>query len=87
MLSVKINGLAKYLSDNIEGSLYVDNVLVCYRGKSMNIIERQLQLFLEKGEIENGLKLYSSKTVGMYFCNKRGLYPLGVIITFIHATI
>jgi len=55
----------------------------------MNIIERQLQLGLEKGKIENRLKLSSLKTVGIYFCNKRGLHPLGVlvIIKCIHATI
>jgi hypothetical protein len=25
--------------------------------------------------MENGFKFYSSKTVGMHFCNKRGLHP------------
>ena len=38
--------LAKVLNDNIEGSLYVDDFLICYRGKNMNTIERQLQLCL-----------------------------------------
>jgi hypothetical protein len=38
--------LAKVLNDNIEGSLYVDDFLICYRGKNMNTIERQLQLYL-----------------------------------------
>jgi hypothetical protein len=40
-LSIKINSLAKVLNDNIEGSLYVDDFLICYRGKNMNNIERQ----------------------------------------------
>jgi hypothetical protein len=53
LLSIKINSLAKALNDNIEGSLYVDDFLICYRGKNMNIIERQLQICLNK--IENGL--------------------------------
>jgi hypothetical protein len=44
LLSIKINSLAKALNDNIEGSLYVDDFLICYRGKNMNIIERQLQI-------------------------------------------
>ena len=48
LFSIKINSLAKALNDNIEGFLYVDDVLICYRGKNMNIIERQLQLCLNK---------------------------------------
>ena len=53
LLSIKINSLTKALSDDIEGFLYVDDFLICYRGKNMNIIERQLQICLNK--IENGL--------------------------------
>ena len=43
----------------------------------MNNIERQLQLCLnkiEKWAMENGFKFSSSKTLGMHFCNKRGLH-------------
>ena len=52
--------------------------MVCYRGKNMNIIERQLELCLHKVEswaMENGYNFSSSKTVGMHFCNKRELHP------------
>ena len=78
LFSIKINRLAKVLNDNIEGSLYVDDFVICYRGKNMNIIERQLRLRLNKIEtwaMENGFKFSSSKTVGMHICNKRGLHP------------
>ena len=50
LLSIKINSLAKVLNDNIEGSLYVDDFLICYRGKNMNTTERQLQPCLNKIE-------------------------------------
>ena len=50
LFSIKINSLAKVLNDNIEGSLYVDDFLICYLGKNMKIIERQLQLCLNKIE-------------------------------------
>jgi hypothetical protein len=50
LLGIQINSLAKVLNDNIEGSLYVDDFLICYRGKNINIIERQLQLCLNKIE-------------------------------------
>jgi hypothetical protein len=62
LFSIKINNLAKVLSENIEGFLYVDDFL------NMNNIERQLQICLNKIEqwaMENG----------MHFCNKRGLNP------------
>jgi hypothetical protein len=39
LFSIKINSFAKILNDNIEGSLYVDDFLICYRGKNMNNIE------------------------------------------------
>ena len=78
LFSIKINSLAKVLSEYIEGFLYVDDFLICYRGKNMNNIERQLQICLNKIKklaMENGFKFSSSKTQGMHFCNKRGLHP------------
>ena len=73
LFSIKVNSLAKVVKDNIDGSLYVDDFLICYRDKTMNIIERQLQLCLNKigkWAMENGFKLSYSKTVCMYFSNK-----------------
>ena len=78
LFSIKINSLVQVLNDNIEGSLYVDDFLICYRGQNMNNIERQLQLCLKKIEkwaSENGFKFSTSKTVGMHFCRKRKLHP------------
>jgi hypothetical protein len=40
LFSIKMNSLIKVLNHNIEGSLHVDDFLICYRGKNMNIIER-----------------------------------------------
>jgi hypothetical protein len=77
LFSFTINSLAKALSEYIEGFLYVDDFLICYRGKNMNNIERQLQICLnkiEKWAMENGFIFVSSKTLGMDFCNKRGLH-------------
>jgi hypothetical protein len=50
LFSMKINSLDNALRDNIEGSLYVDDFLICYLGKHMNSIEKQLQLCLNKIE-------------------------------------
>ena len=63
LFSIIINSLPKVLNENID-------FLICYRGKNMNIIERQLQLCLntiEKWAMENGFKFSSSNTVGMHF--------------------
>ena len=50
LLSMKINSLSNDLNDNIEGSLCVDDVRLCYLCKNMTSIERQLQLCLNKIE-------------------------------------
>ncbi len=58
-------------------SLYVDDFLICYRGKNMNVIERQLQLNLNKlhqWTLHNGFKFSQSKTVCMHFCQLRTLH-------------
>ena len=38
----------KCLGNGIDGSLYVDDFLICYQSKEMNIIQRHLQLCLNK---------------------------------------
>jgi restriction endonuclease len=63
LISIKINSLAKVLNDSMECSLYVDDFLLCYWRKNMNIIERQIQLCLnkiEKWAMENGFKFSRS---------------------------
>ena len=43
LFSLKINSLAKVLSQDVQGSLYVDDFLMPYRSKSTKTCERQLQ--------------------------------------------
>ena len=43
LFSLKINSLAKVLSKDVEGSLYVDDFLMSYRAKNAKSCERQLQ--------------------------------------------
>ena len=74
LFSMKINSIVKCLSNDINCSLYVDDFLICYQSKSMNIIERHLQLCLNKlskWADENGFKFSRSKTVCMHFCQLR----------------
>ena len=41
LFSIKINStcIMKYLGNGIDGSLYVDDFLICYQSKQMNTIE------------------------------------------------
>ena len=76
LFSLKINSLAKVLSKDVEGSLYVDDFLMSYRAKTSKTCERQLQGCLHKIEkwcTENGFKFSQSKTVCVHFHNKRGI--------------
>ena len=48
LFSLKMNSLAKVLSKDAEGSLYVDDFLMSYRAKTTKTCERQLQGCLQK---------------------------------------
>ena len=66
------------LSNGIDSSLYVDDLLICYSSDHMEGTERKLQLTLnrvEKWANTNGFKFSESKTVAMHFCQKRALHP------------
>ena len=74
LFSLKINSIVHCLSDGVDCSLYVDDFLICYRGKQMHTIERKLQLCLKKIQEwaeENGFRFSKSKTVCMHFCTLR----------------
>ena len=76
LFSVIINSIAQYLQPGIDCSLYVDDFQICYRSSNMSIIERQLQLCLNKLQqwaTDNGFRLSKTKTVCMHICQKRGL--------------
>ena len=78
LFSIKINSLAKILSKDVQGSLYVDDFLMSFRAKNTITCERQLQCCLNKIEkwcIENGFKFSKAKTVCVHFHKKRGTLP------------
>ena len=76
LFSVKINSITQCLKPGVDCSLYVDDFQVCYRSSNMSIIERQLQLCLNKLQqwaTDNGFQFSKTKTVCMHICQKRGL--------------
>ena len=77
LFSVKINSIAQCLKPGVDCSLYVDDFYICYRSSNMSIIERRLQLCLNKLQqwaTDNGFRFSKTKTVCMHICQKRGLH-------------
>ena len=75
LFEIKLNSIVNELRQNVDGSLYVDDFLVCYRSKSsIDAIERQLQLQLNKlkewADL-NGFTFSPTKTVAVHFCRRR----------------
>ena len=76
LFSVKINSIAQCLKPGVDCSLYVDDFQICFRSSNMTIIERQLQLCLNKLQqwaTDNGFRFSKTKTLCMHICQKRGL--------------
>ena len=48
LFSIKMNNITKCLTPRVEGSLYVDDLQICYRSKYIHAIERKLQQCLDK---------------------------------------
>jgi len=48
LFGLKINSIVKAISPGVECSLYVDDFLICYRSKYINIIEKHIQRCLNK---------------------------------------
>ena len=78
LFTVKINSIIDALPEDIEKSLFVDDLAVYCQSSNMAIIERRLQGCLDKLVTcadENGFKFSPTKTLCVHFCNKNGLQP------------
>ena len=72
LFNIKINNIVKCLNFGVEGSLYVDDFLICCKSKYIRTIERQLQQCLNKinnWTIKNCFKFSKNKTQCIHFCN------------------
>ena len=72
---MKINSITQCLKPGVDCLLYVDDFQICHRSSNMSIIERQLQLCLNKLQqwaTDNGFQFL--KTVCMHIWKKRGLH-------------
>ena len=77
LFRLKINSLADVLKNDMQGSLYVNDFVLCYKSKNMNSVERQLQLCLQRIQNwadKNGFRFSKTKTTCVHFCSKRKLH-------------
>ena len=77
LFSLKINSIVKALNPGVKCSLFVDDFVICFSGKHMHTIERQLQQCLNKIQdwaTNNGFKFSKSKTKCVHFCNQRNCH-------------
>ena len=72
---LKINYLAELIDHDVLRSLFVDDFKICYKGKTMNTIERKLQTNLNKigkWATDNGFIFSYDKTESVHFWKFKG---------------
>ena len=77
LFNVKLNNIVKVLLPGVECSLYVDDFVIIFRSRTIEAIERKLQLSINQiveWTLENGFTISANKTVAMHFCTRRKCY-------------
>ena len=77
LFSIKINNIVKAVLKGTDYSLFVDDFALCVNGKTLNRVERAMQLCVnsvQKWVSENGFKFPTSKTVCIYFHQQYGFF-------------
>ena len=70
LFSIKINNIVKAVLKGTDCSLFVDDFALCVSGKTLNRVERAMQLCVnsvQKWVSENGFRFSTSKTVCIHF--------------------
>ena len=78
LFSIKINNIVKAVLKGTDCSLFVDDFALCVSGKTLNGVERGMQLCVNSVQnwvSENGFKFSTSKTVCIHFHQQYGFFP------------
>ena len=78
LFNIKINNIVKAVLKGTDCSLFVDDFALCVSGKTLNRVERAMQLCVnsvQKWVTENGFKFSASKMVCIYFHQKYVFSP------------
>ena len=73
LFNMKINNVIKKLPYGFDGSLYVDDLMICFKSKYIHTIERKLQQGLKKisrWATVNGFRFSKTKTKCVHFCRQ-----------------
>jgi ribonuclease HI len=76
LFNIKINNIVQSVKQGVDNSLFVDDFMLCARGKTLAGVERQLQLCVnavQEWVNRNGFKFSITKTECIHFCKKRGI--------------
>ena len=78
LCSIKINNIVRAVLEGTDCSLFVDDFALCVSGKTLNRVERAMQLCVnsvQKWVSENGFKFSTSKTVCIHFHQQYVFFP------------
>ena len=78
LFALAINGISSVIPQDIFHTLFVDDLSLSFAGAKMPMVERKLQLTVNKivrWADMNGFKFSTSKTVIVHFCRIRGVHP------------
>ena len=78
LFALAINGISSIIPQDILSTLFVDDLSISFAGTRMAMVERKLQLTIDKiihWADTNGFKFSTSKTVVVHFCRIRGVHP------------
>ena len=78
LFSIKINNILKAVLKGTDCSLFVDDFALCVSGKTLNGVERGMQLCVnsvQKWVSENGFKFFTSKTVCIHVHQQNVFFP------------
>ena len=82
LFSIKINNIVKSVLKGTD-SLFVDDIALCVRGRSVQRVERAMQLCVNSVQnwvSENGFKFSPSKTACIHRCKQNGFFPEPTIL-------
>jgi hypothetical protein len=88
LFAIAINSVVSAIGPHVSTSLYVDDVAISYASKSMDTIERRLQLTinrLSQWALRNSFSFSAAKTQSVHFLRLRGVHPPPVLYLNNHA--
>ena len=83
IFSIKIINIVKSVLKGTDSSLFVDDFALCVRGRSVQRVERAMQLCVNSVQnrvSENGFMFSPSKTACLHFCRQNGFFPERTIL-------